>query len=438
MNTPVKSLRSSCFTVSMALQLSIMCLALVPFSQVEAQERTFQGLPVYGGADFIGGSAAVDAVAYSASLLATSRRGKDPVKDGVPAFVFDLDARWSPAIFDVRPADVNGIPLLGPSAAGMVEGSLLAYKVGLVFPVGRFIRPFLTLDYFVASHLGSFFQVIDPYYSGNSILSYFSFGIYGLFTGGRETGFSAVAGQILPGIEIEVPGIPITLRSGYLMKFRDPIDESGRFISRFYLEENSWNNVFGKPFGDYKSADDIPPGVEGFDQGQFIFGASVWGIDVSALISGDLSEIGAAELAREFIISSSSPVSTVLKRIRPNLRFVEQGLVQLLGARRFLGGIDGEIRLGSLAFKPVVEASLIPFQLYSAQVDVQILSFLWVGGSMVNKEDGQMLLGWRAGMGFEIPGAMHMNFNVGRNFRDSLVGNLSIHDSLLFNLQIGF
>ncbi len=109
----------------MALQLGIMCLALVSFSQVEAQERTFQGLPVYGGADFIGGSAAVDAVAYSASLLATSRRGNDPANDGVPAFVFDLDARWSPAIFDVRPVDANGIPLLGPSAAGMVDGQQL-------------------------------------------------------------------------------------------------------------------------------------------------------------------------------------------------------------------------------------------------------------------------------------------------------------------------
>jgi len=85
-----------------------------------------------------------------------------------------------------------------------------------------------------------------------------------------------------------------------------------------------------------------------------------------------------------------------------------------------------------------VEASLVPFELYSAQVEVQVLKFLWIGGSMVNREDGQMLFGWRAGMGVDIPGAMHLNFNVGRNFRDSLVGNLSIHDSLLFNLQIGF
>jgi len=438
MNIKMIWLRSRWFTSSMALHLGILCLVLAPFSLIGAEERTFQGLPVYEGADFIGGSAAVDAVAYSAGILATSRRGNDQANGGVPAFVFDLDARWSPAVFDVRPTDVHGIPLLGPSAAGMVEGSLLAYKVGLVVPAGRFIRPFLTLDYFVASHLGSFFQVIDPYYSGNSILSYFSFGIYGLLTGGRETGFSAVAGQILPGIEIEVPGFPITLRTGYLMKFRDPIDESGSFISRFYLEDNSWNNVFGKPFGDYTSADDIPPGVEGFDQAQFIFGASVWGIDASALVSGDLSEIGAAELAREFLVSPTSPLSAVMKRIRPNLRFVEQGLVQVLGARRFLGGIDGEFRLGTLALKPVVEASLIPFQLYSAQVEVQVLKFLWVGGSMVNTEDGRTLLGWRAGMAFEIPGAMHMNFNVGRNFRDSLVGNLSIHDSLLFNLQIGF
>ncbi len=416
----------------------IILTALVPFSLAGAEERTFQGLPVYEGADFIGGSAAVDAVAYSTSLLGASRPGSNAAGSGLPVFVFDLDARWSPAVFDVRPTDVNGIPLLGPSAAGMVEGSLLAYKVGLVFPIGRFIRPFLTLDYFVASHLGSFFEIIDPYYSGNSILSYFSIGMYGLLTGGRETGFSAVAGQILPGIELEVPGMPIMLRSGYLMKFRDPIDESGKFISRFYLEDNSWNNAYGKPWGDYASAKDIPPGIEGFDQGQFIFGASVWGIDVAALVSGDLSDIGTAELARDFSISPSSPVSAVLKRIRPNLRFVEQGLVQILGARRFLGGFDGEFSLGPLVLQPVVEASLVPFQLYSAQVDVQFFNVLSLGGSMVSREDGQVLLGWRAGMGVEIPGAMRMNFDVGRNFRDSIVGSLPIQDSLLFNLGIGF
>lgn len=422
----------------MGLTTCIVINALLPFSFLGAQESTFQGLPVYEGADFIGGSASVDAVAYSTSLLGSSRASSSTADGGLPVFVFDLDARWSPAVFDVRPTDVHGLPLLGPSAAGMVEGSLLAYKVGLVVPVGRYIRPFLTLDYFVASHLQSFFKVIDPYYSGNSLLSYFSFGIYGLLTGGRETGFSAVAGQILPGIEIEVPGLPITLRSGYLMKFRDPIDESGKFISRFYLEDNSWNNAYGKPWGDYATAADIPPGTQGFDQGQFIFGASVWGIEAATLVSGDLSGIGAAELARDFIISPSSPVSTVMRRIRPNLRFVERGLVQILGDRKFLGGFDGVFTLGTLVLKPVVEASLVPFQLYSAQVDVRFFNVLSLGGSLVSREDGQMLPGWRAGMEVEIPGAMHMGFNVGMNFRDSLVGSLSIQDSLLFNLQIGF
>ncbi|MBI9104257.1 MAG: hypothetical protein JEY99_17700 [Spirochaetales bacterium] len=311
-------------------------------------------MTVYDGEDFISGSAAVDAVTYSADLLSAYRQQKHSADLGGTGLVFDLDARWSSAVFDVRPTDINNIPLLGPSAAGMVEGSLLAYKLGLVFPINRYIRPFLTLDYFVASHLGSFFEVIDPYYSGNSLLSYFSFGLYGLLTGGRETGFSAVAGQILPGVEFEIPGVPITVRSGYLLKFRDPIDESGRFISRFYLEDNSWNNVSGKPLGDYVSADDIPPGVHGFEQGQFIFGASVWGIDLSALVSGDFSNIGAAELTSDFIFSPTSPVYAVVQRIRPSFRFVEQGLVSLLGTRQYLGGFDGEFALGPVVLKPLL------------------------------------------------------------------------------------
>jgi hypothetical protein len=115
---------------------------------VRAQSPTLQAGDIYG-TDFVSGAAAADLAGYVTPFLQSGR-------------FFELTSQWAQGRFIVRDTDANGRPLLGPTSTGSVDGALIAYRLGLRTSPQRPVGVFFLADYFVASHLNSFFDLLTP------------------------------------------------------------------------------------------------------------------------------------------------------------------------------------------------------------------------------------------------------------------------------------
>lgn len=386
------------------------------------------------GDDFIQGSAAVDAVSYLETLLAQVPANPENPAAVLPGWTTDFSARWAAASFEVWASDRLGRPLLGPSASGLVDGSLMAYRLGVVFPLGvTWLRVFFGLDYFVATHIDDFGRLFDAWYSANSIGEFFSFGWTGPFTGGKATGFGALAFQILPGLEFLLPWYEIRLRTGVLFKARDPIHESGKFLSTFYVEKDSWTGVIGKWHGDYPSREAIPEGVSGLGGSEFYVSASVLGLGLDSLFS----PAGALALLR-----ASGVWDTAWAWFRPGLSWFDRLYSPLEGFSAWGGDLEAEYRFGTaqewrlghlvkLLWTP--EDSFAPLRFDEGRLWLAFTTLKGAVGLKV-KPDGSLLPGWELGLETPPESPTRFGFTVSRNYAGSRVGGLSLEEVLLFSV----
>jgi len=403
--------------------LGILILALSPLS---AQFRL-------SGTDFVGGSAAVDAVKYMEELL--SQPGvdtKDPIFGS--GLSIDFNARWTSAEFDVWSADRIGRPLLGPSAGGVIQGSLMTYRLGVTSQLGvPWLRAFIGLDYFVASHLENFGQLFDPFYSANDVLSFLLFGWSGPFTGGKATGFGALAFQVLPGLEVSLPFFDTKLRTGFIFKFRDPIHPSGKFLSTFFVNKDSWNGVIGKWTGDYNEAADIPDGISGINSQEFYFSASVLGLNLDSLLtpSGALAVIRASKL-----------FDLAWLQLKPGFGWISDrysswglGVLSSILNGEYIFGENRELRLGHYLDLYWINDtnSLI---VNEARVWASYIGFRAAAGIQFLQERG-WTPGWELGLESPPGEQTSFGFKVSYNYAQSMLGGLKMYDTPLFTLWLG-
>ena len=152
------------------------------FSQSEGRNQI-------DGNDFFNGSA-------SLNLIESLAKEHDVTGQDM---IFNFSTRYSAVDLKVRAVDINGLPLLGGAASGLISGSIMKYGFNAIFPffVGK--NDILTscsgvfmLDHFAASHVNGFWDLSNPYEG-----AFFS----GFFSGGKSGGFGAVAGQLLLGAD---------------------------------------------------------------------------------------------------------------------------------------------------------------------------------------------------------------------------------------------
>lgn len=406
--------------------LGLGVLVLTVAAPATAQE------PLVSGDQFLAGSSVVDVVGLSDDLLAN------------PGFF--LDARWSQARFQVRPTDAYGIPLIGPAATGAIRGSLMHYKGGwanaLLASDGPELSVFLGLDYYVATHIGDFFTLFNPFA-----------GFGAPFTGAKETGFAAVAGQIMPGLRLRLANLGLALRGGYLFNFRDAIDESGRFISTY-----TGGDMTGRyADGDYADTGEdpaIPAGVGGISGGEPYAGASWFGVDLIGVFTAD-NRLALLQLASPLAQTLRGTLAgTVLRYLTPAFAYLERqyqpyvpdDLYQLSVAT----GVQLEDVFADLVFDAGMPGeALAAFDLERVRINQAQLTFylsgFLLGGSVIRRapeeQQSETIWGVRAGLG-NPPGSSLGEFMNGTieatasyNFADDLVGGLNVRDNLIFRVM---
>lgn len=404
-------------------------------------------LPVYSesvfdGRDFMTGSGAVDASRYLDGFF-EAQEGKKPLSADMGPLGFGLISRWTPATFLVRDTDVNGRPLVGPSAGGRINGSLMAYRAALNWKINPYFGTFFAGDYFVASHIDSFPRLFDPWYASNDVLSFFGFlftaGLYGPLTGGRATGFAAVSGQLLPGVSFHYPGWA-EVYVGALFKFRDPIDSDGRFISTYYYDKNSWTGVTGKQKPDYLRREDIPPGIGGFETSELYFKAKVLGVDSQTLLTpaGALKALTAGpDLVGLFRRAGlPDPVIRISELIRPFGGFLGEGYDRFRALGGWFGLLKGSFQ-GDQNF-PVylsyqTDVAFDPVMVNNFQAEAAAFGAL--GGFSARRKGEGYLYGWKIGLGGSLQ-SFFWELSWSWNYAGSEIGALEIKDDTVFNLLV--
>lgn len=387
-----------------------LVLSIVPYT-------TFAGDLL--GTDFVTGAASVDATRYLNEFLGRAS--------------FELNARWTRATFLVRDTDANGEPLLGPSAAGTVEGSLLAYRMGFSYRLAPRFTLFAVGDYFVASHLADFFDLltpskVSPGSAGNPSAEYYLnwFVPLGLFNGGSRSGFAARAFQVLPGVEVVVPLIGLRARAGYIFKYRDAIDADGRFISRFYLKDFP---------SDYRSSSDIPDGREGIDRREFFFAASVFGVDADLLLTpeGVPAYLNLAANLVRFLPSDSR-----LRAVVPYLSYYDELSQNRRTESLWSGRVDTafDVRVARRDVRVGTRFDWLydPVEFERAALELGY-RFVTVGLSLQDHITEGYLWGARAGLNTPIGmRSIRLSADVRWNYIDSGLGALEIQDAPIFTI----
>lgn len=416
----------------------LLVLGFSGFSGVSGQESAAIAPGALRGTDFVSGAAAVDLAGYVQEILGN---GAGPS----PRF-FDLTSQWTQATFLVRDTDNRDLPLVGATAGGVVDGSLITYRLGVVTParegVPVAVRFFTAADFFVASHLSTFFDLITPNrvtpggglqdgifdISGSLVANWIV--PLGLINGGGRTGFATRAFQVLPGISLEVDrwaGAQV----GIVFRYRDPINEDGRFISRFYESDIE---------GDYRDSSHIPDGVDREQRQELFFAAQVLGTQVDTLLDAS---------------RSGTPVyAAVARDISPLLP--ERWSITLLEPR--LAWRDAEARPAGVdsPWNPALHVGIETrgpggHRLHTgvrgswyhepAAFDHLALDMRWrflQGGVSLREEPRLGLLpGWRAGVVWNFGDSDHgVYFDVSYNHIDGVLGALEVPQRVLFNLGV--
>ncbi len=297
--------------------------------------------PVINGFDFLSGSKAVDAATFAGDLLAA--KGS-----------LVIDARWMPAEFEIRPTDATGLPLIGPSSDGVETGSLMRYRLGWA-PSGNIV-PFLAIDYYVATHIDRFFTLMNPFA-----------GFGALFTGAKRTGFAAVAGQVFPGLQVNVERADLEVRGGYIFRFRDPVDKNGRFLSD-YQKNNFTGRYEDGDYGGYP----VPDGEGGFSTGEPYFGATWYGVDLLALLAEN-NTLALLQLARPLSMAAGR---FGLRRVTPALAYVGEAYQNRTDSNVLKASGDAEFVLGKTLFVPAAELQIVPVSLSTAELQLFSRGFL--------------------------------------------------------------
>jgi hypothetical protein len=398
---------------------------------VRAQSPTLQAGDIYG-TDFVSGAAAADLAGYVTPFLQSGR-------------LFELTSQWAQGRFIVRDTDANGRPLLGPTSTGSVDGALIAYRLGLRTSPQRPVGVFFLADYFVASHLNSFFDLLTPSkttpgdnltggewdtgYRGRYYLSWIV--PLGLADGGGKTGFAARAFQVLPGVTLSIPAIGLGVQAGMIFRYRDPIDADGRFISRYYLDRFP---------SDYASSGDIPDGVEGDQRREVFLSAQLFGVEADAL----LTPAGAPayiSLARN--LAMVTPEGWGVRRLVPRLQYFD-ALAQRARADdnevynpSVELTVEREVRGRPLAVTPTLAWLHGPLAFQSTSLELEYFGFV-LGGSFQDHPAKGALPGVRVGYAPTAAGVRWLVLDLRYNYVGSAVGALEVLDRPLFTLEVRF
>jgi len=411
------------------LVVSLGAIVRVPL--VVAQTPTLQAGDIYG-TDFVSGAAAADLAGYVTPFLQSGR-------------TFELTSQWAQGRFIVRDTDANDRPLVGPTSTGSVDGALIAYRLGLRTSARRPVGVFLLADYFVASHLNSFFDLLTPSkttpgenltggewdtgYRGRYYLSWIV--PLGLVDGGGKTGFAARAFQVLPGVTLSVPVIGLGVQAGMIFRYRDPVDADGRFISRYYLDRFP---------SDYTSPDDIPAGVDGDQRREFFLSAQLFGVEADAL----LTPAGApayVSLARN--LAMLTPEEWGVRRLVPRLQYFD-ALARSARADddavynpSIELSVERDVRGRPLGITPAVAWLHGPLAFQSTSLELEYFGFV-LGGSFQDHPAKGALPGVRVGYAPSAAGVQWLVLDLRYNYVGSAVGALEVLDRPLFTLEVRF
>ena len=221
------------------------------------------------------------------------------------------------------------------------------------------------------------------------------------------------------------------------MKFRDPIDTDGRFISTYLVEKSSWTGVIGKQLGDYSDKSHIPQGVGGFEASELYFKLKVLGVDSQTLFTpaGGLKALTAGPDFLGMALSSGvpSPWKELAALFRPFGGFLNEGYNRFNAAGGWFGLVKGDYQGTNLGLSYLTEFDVNPFLLNTLRSEVRAYGFL-AGLSWVRQDPGYRL-GWKFGLGggfndftYELSWAW--------NFSGTEVGTLEILDDVVFNFLI--
>ena len=395
-----------------------------------SQERSSLAAGALLGTDFVSGAAAVDLAEYLQQFL-HGRSGTDSPR------TFELTSQWTAATFLVRDTDNRGMPLLGATAGGVVEGSLMSYRLGLVSPSASPLRVFAVADFFVASHLSNFVDLLTPSkvtpygpfetLNGETLLNWVL--PIGLINGGSRTGFSARAVQVLPGISFS-PGRWLGVQAGVIFRYRDPINEDGRFISRFYVDDL---------LGDYADESLIPSGVEGEQRQELFFAAQVFGVQADLLLTA-AGLPAYASLARE--LAMFLPERWGITAVIPRLTFLDDLAQNVRDDAVWNPSLEFAFIIPTEEYPLGVRTRLAwlhdPLAFQNAAVDLS----WWIASVGVSVKDDPArgpVAGVRGGVSIRpqtVPGAL--SFDVSYNHLDGALGALDAPDRVLFNLGVSF
>lgn len=395
-----------------------------------AQNSTTIGAGDIVGTDFVSGAAAADLVGYVTPFLQSGR-------------IFELSSQWAQGRFLVRDTDAEGRPLLGPTAGGAVDGALIAYRAGVRTSPDRAISVFLVADYFVASHLESFFDLLTPSkvvpgdnldggewdtgYRGRYYLSWLI--PLGAVDGGGLTGFAARAFQILPGLSVSLPAIGLSAQAGLIFRYRDPINDDGRFLSRFYLDRYP---------SDYAAEGDIPAGVQGLRDTDLFLAAQLFGVEADALLTpaGAPAYLGLARNLAEFL-----PKRWTIRRLIPRLAYFDSLAQELRDGNVVNPSLELTVERPlfdrTLAITPSVSWLHDPLEFRSTALELGYRGLV-LGGSFQSHPDKGALPGVRFGFAPVEQGVEWLVLDVRYNYLGGGVGALEILDRPVFTLEVRF
>ncbi len=394
-----------------------------------AQAMTLGAGAIYG-TDFVSGAAAADLAGYATPFLQSGH-------------TFELSSQWAQGRFIVRDTDANGLPLLGPTSTGAVDGALIAYRLGLRTSARHPLGVFLLADYFVASHLNTFFDLLTPSkttpgdnltggewntgYRGRYYLSWIV--PLGLVDGGGMTGFAARAFQILPGVSLSVPAIGLGVQAGIIFRYRDPIDADGRFISRYHLDRYP---------SDYLSADGIPDGVDGDQRQELFLAAQLFGIEADALLTPEGS-LAFISLARN--LAMLTPEGWGVRRLVPRMQYFD-ALAQAAGDAEVYNPsieltVEREVRGRPLGISPSLAWLHGPLAFQSTSLELGYFGFV-LGSSFQDHPEVGGLPGVRFGYAPVAAGIEWLVLDVRYNYLGGAVGALEVLDRPLFTLEVRF
>lgn len=412
-----------------AFACALAVLACLP-TPLHAQENSATlGTGDILGTDFVSGSAATDIASYAVPFVTST-------------LSFEFTSQWTQGTFLVRDTDRNGLPLLGTSASGEVDGALIAYRLGLKTRDYLGLRGFLIADYFVASHLDSFFQLLTPsaVTPGNHINGEWNTGYrgryyltwlvpLGLVDGGGRTGFAARAFQLLPGLSLELPGIGLGVQAGVIIRYRDPVDEDGRFISRHYLSRYP---------SDYRSEDDIPDGVDGEERTELFLAGQLYGVNVDTLFTPGGS-LAFFSLARDLV--DLFPADSRVQELTPRLTFLD-ALAQEIRDREVINpsisaSFDTPIRDFPLVISPTLSWLQGPIAFRSTTLELSAFGLV-AGAGLQDHPDKGLLPGLRVGIAPQQDRLEWLVLDLRYNYPGGGVGGLEVLDRTIFTLELRF